>query len=117
MRATYAFTRDLTLQAYLQPFVAVGDYSAVRKLARPSSYDFSPAVLSYDPDFNSKSLNSNIVLRWEYLKGSTLFVVWNAGTSDDSRPGRFSAGRDLRSAFSAPANHVFIVKASYWINR
>jgi hypothetical protein len=117
MRATYAFNRDLTLQAYLQPFVAVGDYFDVRKLARPSSYDFSPVSLSADPDFNAKSLNSNIVLRWEYVKGSTLFVVWNAGTFDDSRPGRFNAGRDLRGAFGAPANHVFIVKASYWINR
>jgi hypothetical protein len=117
MRATYAFNRDLTLQAYLQPFVAVGDYFDVRKLARPRSYDFSPVTLSSNPDFNAKSLNSNLVLRWEYVKGSTLFVVWNAGTFDDSRPGVFSPGRDLRGAFGAPANHVFMVKASYWINR
>ncbi len=26
-RTTYAFTRDMTLEVYLQPFVAVGDYS------------------------------------------------------------------------------------------
>jgi hypothetical protein len=117
MRATYAFTRDLTLQAYLQPFVAVGDYVNIRKLARPGSYEFLPVTLSADPDFNSKSLNSNMVLRWEYVKGSTLFVVWNAGTFDDSRPGIFSAGRDLRGAFGARATHVFMVKASYWINR
>jgi hypothetical protein len=117
VRATYAFTRDLTLQAYLQPFVAVGDYTRIRKLARPGSYEFAPVDISFDPDFNSKSVNSNLVLRWEYVKGSTLFVVWNAGTFDDSRPGRFDAGRDLRGAFGGPANHAFIVKASYWINR
>ena len=28
-RATYSFTRDMTLEAYLQPFVAVGDYSNI----------------------------------------------------------------------------------------
>jgi hypothetical protein len=117
VRATYAFNRDLTLQAYLQPFVAVGNYYDIRKLARPRSYDFTPVTIDYDPDFNSKSLNSNVVLRWEYVKGSTLFVVWNAGSFDDGRPGRFSAGRDLRTAFGAPANHVFMIKASYWINR
>ena len=29
VRTTYAFTRDLTVQTYLQPFVAVGDYSNI----------------------------------------------------------------------------------------
>ena len=37
-RGTYAFNRDLTLQAYVQPFVAVGDYYDIRKLALPYSY-------------------------------------------------------------------------------
>jgi hypothetical protein len=101
----------------MQPFVAVGDYFNLRKLARANSYEFTPVSVEGNPDFNAKSLNSNIVLRWEYVKGSTLFVVWNAGTFDDSHPGNFSAGRDLRRAFGAPASHVFIVKASYWINR
>jgi hypothetical protein len=34
-RATYAFSRDLTLQVFLQPFVAVGAYENIRMLARP----------------------------------------------------------------------------------
>jgi len=68
--------RDITLQAYVQPFIAVGDYSNVRKLALPYSYLFSPVTISYDPDFNTKSLRGNVVLRWEYVRGSTLFVVW-----------------------------------------
>src|SRR5262245_1706119 len=33
-RATYSFTRDMTLEAYLQTFVAVGNYFDIRKLAR-----------------------------------------------------------------------------------
>jgi hypothetical protein len=118
LRATYAFTRDLTLQAYMQPFVAVGDYYKTRKLARPNSYEFSPVTLDYDPDFNSKSLQSNVVLRWEYVKGSTLFAVWNLEKGDPSRPGVFSAFRDLGSAFGAEGgNNVFMIKATYWINR
>src|SRR5205085_2510 len=35
LRSTYAFNRDLTLQAYMQPFVAVGHYDNIRKLALP----------------------------------------------------------------------------------
>jgi hypothetical protein len=118
LRATYAFTRDLTLQAYMQPFVAVGDYYDIRKLARPSSYEFRPVTIDYDPDFNSKSLHSNVVLRWEYKKGSTLYAVWNMSQDDGSRSGVFSAFRDLRTAFGGGhADNVFMVKATYWLNR
>jgi hypothetical protein len=117
LRATYAFSRDLTLQAYVQPFVAVGEYSDIRKLARPKSYEFQPVTLDTDPDFNDKSLRSNLVLRWEYVKGSTLFVVWNLSQADHARPGLFSPWRDLGGAFGGESTNVFMVKASYWINR
>ena len=115
-RATYAFSRDLTLEAFLQPFVAAGDYHDIRKLARPKSFEFTPVTLEDDPDFNRKSLRGNIVLRWEYLRGSTLFVVWNMATSDEERAGQFSPGRDLGSAFRAPGDHVFVVKMNYWLS-
>ncbi len=114
-RATYAFSRDMTLEAFLQPFVAVGDYTNIAKLARPSSFEFEPVSLDEDPDFNRKSLRGTVVLRWEYVRGSTLFLVWNLSTSDASRPGMFSPVRDLGSAFSAPGTNVFAIKINYWI--
>jgi hypothetical protein len=117
LRSTYAFSPDLSLQAYLQPFVAAGDYQNIRRLARPRSYDFEPVTLGTNPDFNQKSVRGNVVLRWEYLRGSTLFVVWNLTQSDSTRPGDFQALRDIRSAFGAGANHTFLVKFSYWLNR
>jgi hypothetical protein len=117
IRGTYSFNRDLTLQAYLQPFVASGDYSDIRRLARPRSYEFDPVALSYDPDFSTKSLRGNLVMRWEYKPGSTLFLVWDLSQSDASLPGGFSPLRDLRTAFGASATHVLMVKATYWLNR
>jgi len=117
VRTTYAFTRDLTVQAYLQPFVAVGDYSNVRRLALPNSFQFDPVTIPFDPDFNTKSLRGNVVMRWEYKPGSTLFLVWFLSQSDFSRPGQFSPLRDFGSAFTADATHIFMVKASYWLNR
>jgi len=115
-RATYAFSRDLTLEAFLQPFVAAGDYFDIRKLARPKSFDFTPVTIEDNPDFNRKSLRGTMVLRWEYVRGSTLYVVWNTSTLDEARPGEFSARRDLADAFRAPGNHVFVVKLNYWLN-
>ena len=114
-RATYAFSRDMTLEAFLQPFVAVGKYSSIGKLARPSSFDFAPVNLQDNPDFNDKSLRSTVVLRWEYVRGSTLFFVWNLATSDASRPGVFSPMRDLGGAFRAPGTNVFAIKVNYWL--
>jgi hypothetical protein len=114
-RTTYAFTRDMTLDVFLQPFVAVGDYTDIRKLARPSSFEFEPVDYSSNPDFNRKSLRGNAVLRWEYVRGSTLFVAWSISKSDKTRPGEFSALRDLGTAFGASGTHVFLVKATYWL--
>jgi hypothetical protein len=53
-------------------------------------------------------------MRWEYLRGSTLFLVWNMATSDQSRPGVFSAWRDLGGGFTAKGTNVFVAKLSYW---
>jgi len=114
-RATYSFTRDMTVDAYLQPFVAVGNYFDVRKLARPMSFDFTPVPLDEDPDFNKKSVRGTIVLRWEYVRGSTLFAVWNLATSDElARKGSYAPWHDLGGAFGAPGTNTFAIKLSYW---
>jgi hypothetical protein len=114
LRLSYAIYRDLTLQLFLQPFVAVGDYANIRKLARPRSFEFEPVSLPYDPDFNRKSLRGTFVLRWEYLRGSTLFLAWNLSTFDGSRAGVFKPLADLSDAFAAEGTHVWLVKVSYW---
>ena len=114
-RTTYAFTRDMTLEVYLQPFVAAGDYTDIRRFVTPKTYEFEPVVYNENPDFNDKSLRSNVVFRWEYRRGSTLYLVWNVTNSDESRPGEFSAFRDLRSGFGASGTQVFMVKFNYWL--
>jgi hypothetical protein len=114
-RGTYAFTRDMTLEVYLQPFVAVGDYFNIRRLAAPMSFEFEPVTISNNPDFNNKSLRSNVVFRWEYRRGSTLYLVYNVSNSEQSRPGEFSAFRDLGSGFRAAGTQVLMVKFNYWL--
>jgi hypothetical protein len=115
VRGTYAFTRDMTLEVYLQPFVAVGDYTNIRRLARPKSFEFEPVTIAEDPDFNTKSVRSNLVFRWEYRRGSTLYLVYNVSNKDESRPGQFSPFRDLRTGFGAAGTQVLMVKFNYWL--
>jgi hypothetical protein len=95
----------------------VGEYNDIRRARAADVVRLRADDDPYDPDFNTKSLRGNIVMRWEYLPGSTLFVVWDLRQSDYSRPGLFSPWRDLGSAFGADATHVLMVKVSYWLNR
>jgi hypothetical protein len=115
-RGTFAFTRDMTLEVYLQPFVSVGHYVDIRRLARPSSFEFEPVTLDYNPDFSNRSLRSNVVLRWEYSSGSTLYLVWQSNGSDRSNPGVFEAWDDLGSAFGSDRDDILMLKTTYWMS-
>lgn len=71
-----------------------------------------------NPDFNLRSLRGNMVLRWEYRPGSTLFLVWTRQGSDFSPfTNDFRLGRDVDGMFGAKADNVFLVKMTYWLNR
>lgn len=85
--------------------------------AAPRTFAFVPVTIGYNPDFNTKSLRGNMVLRWECVLGSTLFVVWDLSQADSSRPGEFRPLRDIGSAFGAEATNVLMVKVTYWMNR
>ena len=87
------------------------------------SYEFDPdgkgptASFSLEnPDFNFKSLRGNAVLRWEYLPGSTFFLVWTHGRTNEDHPGQFRFNRDFSDLLSSRADNVFLAKIAYWIN-
>lgn len=121
-RANWTATTNLSLQLYGQPFVSTGSYSGWRQLASPraSSYDdrFRPYAGGAAPGgFNVKQFNSNAVIRWEYLPGSVLFVVWQQGrVQNDVNPGTFGARRDVEDLFTARPRNTVLVKMSYWVN-
>jgi len=120
-RVDYTITPDLTLQVYAQPFVSKGTYANPRELANPraAAYDdrFKPYLGTVASGFNFKQFNSNVVLRWEYRPGSTLFVVWTQGRGDFFRAtGTRSLAGDFRDLFSLHPENTFLVKASYWLN-
>jgi hypothetical protein len=67
-----------------------------------------------DLDFSVQSLVGNVVFRWEYRPGSTLFLVWQRQQESESSVGRFRFGRDIDSLFGAPSENVFMIKLNYW---
>jgi hypothetical protein len=65
------------------------------------------------PDFSFVQLQTNLVVRWEYIPGSELFFVWARGGNDAADPD-FSLGRSVRNqVFNAPAQDTFVIKATY----
>lgn len=78
--------------------------------------DGIPEAQLPDPNFTIGALRGNAVLRWEYRPGSQLFLVWQQRRRDEARLGTLSPSRDLRALLEAPTEHVFLLKASYWID-
>lgn len=125
-RLGYTFTPDMTLQVYASPFISKGTFSDVREIgaARSPSYEdryqpYNDPVVTADPGgFNFQQFRSNVVFRWEYRRGSTLFVVWSQGRQDLAQlQGDESFGGNMRHLFRERANDTFLVKLSYWFAR
>ena len=127
VRLNYTFTPTITLQVYAQPFMTKGTYSNVRQLSatpRAASYDarYAPftgsALATADMGFNYKAFQSNVVFRWEYRPGSTLFLVWSQGRQAYmGAEGTANYTGDLRELFASHPLDTFLVKMSYWLNQ
>jgi hypothetical protein len=125
LRASYAATPNLTFESYAAPFVSRGTYSNLRELSampRADAYDARFVSYSAPPGsasgFDVRQLRSDLVARWEYRPGSTLFLVWTHGRegSDNANPGR-PWGPEYRSLFTLHPDNTFLVKMSYWLSR
>ena len=139
-RVNYTFKPDMTLEVYAEPFAASGRYTDFGELEATRSqhlrlYGENGTTLERLPDgttlvtdgdsafdftrrdFNVRSFRSNIVLRWEWRPGSTLFVVWQQDRSKEEVKGDSVGPRDLFGSFSAPGDNVFVVKTTFWISR
>jgi hypothetical protein len=144
MRISLNFTPDLSLQYWGQPFIASGKYSGYKRITQSLSDEYTHrfteykpgAISSYPstemcmiedniigtirfdkPDFNVREFLSNMVLRWEYQPGSTLFLVWSQNRESSVPDGTFDFGRDAKALFSAKAGNIFLVKLSYRFGR
>jgi len=144
-RVDWVFTPRLSLQLYAQPLLSVGDYWGFKELARPRVFEYSrygidvgaldwnpqSGVYTVDPDgsgpaspfsfanpdFNFRSIRLNMVFRWEWRLGSTLYVAWTQRREDAGDNGVFSPGNDLRSLVRAPSDNTLMVKVAYWFSR
>src|SRR2546423_11844691 len=95
-------------------------YSNPRELANPraAAYDdrFKPYSGTLATGLNFKQFNSNVVLRWEYRPGSTLFVVWTQGRGEVLRgTGTPSPAGDFWRPFTLHPHNTLLLQASDWL--
>ena len=66
-----------------------------------------------NPDFNFMQWRSNMVLRWENIPGSELFLVWSQSstTSGDPDVGLFQSLSE--NLFSESFSNTFLMKVAY----
>ena len=117
LRGIITFSRTVSLQFFSQIFLARGQYAGYRRFAggQPVAYDFPSFSGFVSPDFNEAVLNANVLLRWEYFPGSTMYLVWTQERFGDS--GNFATGFDRRlsDTFALPHDDVLLLKISYWL--
>jgi hypothetical protein len=146
LRIDYAITPNLTVQFYGEPFASRGRYSEFKRITDPRAggyrdrwSPYSSGQVAFDsdagtyqldedldgvseasfsnPDFDFRALNSNLVVRWEFSPGSTLFVVWSESRLDtESLPGGLGFQRDIDQLFTAEPTDVFLVKIRKWFS-
>ncbi len=141
----WTFTPRLSLQLYAVPVINSTDYENFKELNRPSSHSYrtypardvqsardaggngiytidpdgsgaAPAFSFSDPDFDFRSLRGDVVLRWEYLPGSTVYFVWTHGRTAVGNIGDFNVSRSFAALGKADQDNIFLMKATYWLS-
>ncbi len=138
LRLNYYFTPDLSLELYAEPFAASGRYFGHGELVRARDnelreYGADGTTLSENEDgdytindgentftipnrdYGYQSFRSNLVLRWEFLRGSTLYFVWQRNLEDYKDPGRTVRAKSLFATFGVTGEDFVALKISYWL--
>jgi hypothetical protein len=142
-RVNLNLSPNLTFQYWGQPFIATGKYYDQKYITSPMAknytdrfHTYTPLEKSYDTDhlnidenhdgntdytlddndFNVKQFLSNLVVRWEYSPGSTLFLVWSQTRNYYTNTGQMDFLNDFSDLFNKGKNtphNVFLIKFSY----
>ena len=144
LRINYNVTPDFTIQYYGSPFITRPLYKNYGYVVDPLNKEYDQRFhrftsneisendgrfevdengdgqvdYSFDnPDFNFVQFRSNLVLRWEYIAGSELYLVWSQSSEPDGAV--FSdlhsnLGRSMfENSFGEKARNIFLIKMTY----
>jgi hypothetical protein len=137
-RLGFTLRPDMNLDVYAEPFASSGHYYDFGELLAASGrdrlqYGTGATTIAVQPDgsrvvtagdaaftlnvrdFNVRSFRSNVVLRWEWRPGSTLYAVWQEDRSASALLSTRVGVDDMFRSLTAPGSHFFVVKTSFWL--
>lgn len=142
VRFNYSLNPNLSIQFYGEPFISRGTYTDFNYVNNPIAKRLSERVTllspdqlsrtnnagAYfvdenldgntdytidDPDFSFVQFRSNLVVRWEYIPGSEIFLVWSQGVTGFGDP-MDSLGSNLDAQIlNQKMDNTFLIKATY----
>ena len=139
LRMSFTLKPDVNLDIYAEPFAASGRYFDFGELSVPRSLDritygiddgtqvaidaAGNRTVTYgadtfpitNRDFNTTSFQSNVVLRWEWRPGSTIYLVWQQNRDESEPVGRRAGLDDLFGSVGVPGSNILLMKASFWL--
>jgi hypothetical protein len=143
LRVNFNITPDLTIQYWGQPFIACGEYSRFKMITDPHAEAFPDRYREYPvnaltladeeyfvdenrdgftdysfdlPDFTVDEWLSNLVIRWEFLPGSTAYLVWSQTRDYFDSYGAFNVMDNVDQLFTdKKASNTILLKVSYRI--
>ena len=137
-RLAYTIKPDINIDLYSEPFAASGRYYDLGELPAPRArvrrlYGTDQTTITVQPDgsrrvtdggstftlrnsdFNVRSFRSNIVLKWEWRPGSTLYLVWQQDRRISESVGERVGLGDMFRSLTAPGSNFLAVKMSFWL--
>ncbi|NNC70110.1 MAG: hydrolase, partial [Flavobacteriaceae bacterium] len=144
IRLNYNVNPNLTVQYYGQPFVSRGRYDTFKYVSdNPIADDLNDRFVRYDsneitedngtyeidengggtdysfdnPDFSFVQFRSNLVVRWEYIPGSEIFLVWSQGVTGSGDPANHLFRNLENQIVDQEKNNTFLIKATYRFRR
>ena len=140
LRVNYSINPNLTIQYYGQPFIFKAKYNNFNYVNNPVAEDLNDRVTWYgnnqisfeddvytvdedrdgaadyafgNPDFAFVQFRSNLVVRWEYIPGSEIFLVWSQGITGFGDVNNDFGSIIDNQLLSARPQNTFLVKATY----
>jgi len=144
LRINYTINPNLTIQYWGQPFVSRGRYSNFKSVIDAQANNFENRFVQYSnsqitldndngiytviednntafsfdkPDFSFVEFRSNLVVRWEYIPGSEIFLVWSQGVTGDGDPANDLFRNLDNQILGQEKDNTFLIKATYRFRR
>ncbi len=100
------------------PYVSAGTYTQFYRVVAPRAHDYSDrrvqTAYAGDDRFVVGQVRSNVVFRWDYAPGASIYAVWaHEQTSDRNDVGRFLPFTDAYDLLKATSSDTIMLKITY----